>query len=356
MVSSHLFAKVRLMKPLRTALLLALLVVPTACGGRLRSGGETTPTAPSTVPATSPESSAPDTTAPETTVPATTAPGSTAPATSAPGVAPEGRSDGSLVTADGRTRTYHLYVPSDLDPAGAPLVVALHGGTGSGLQFEKSSGFDDLAELYGFVVVYPDGIGGGGDETDNRTWNAGLCCGQAVLKGVDDVGFVRQLIDQMEAQFTIDPAQVFAAGHSNGGFMAYRLACELSDRIVAVGLQAGGLGVSPCTPAQPVSLLHIHGSADTNVPIAGGKGSGISQVSFPPVQQSLDSVTAAMGCTARPDTARDGIVTVTSWDECDGDASVELQLVAGATHTWISTAAYDSADAIVEFLMSHPRP
>ncbi len=347
------------MKPLRTALLLALLLVPAGCGGRLRSGsGDSTTTSTSTVvDATTPttaNSTTPslDTTAPDTIAPDTTMPAPTAPPTAGPA---EGSWDGSLVTTDGRTRTYHVYAPGDLDPAGAPLLMALHGGTGTGSQFEARSGFDDLAELYGFVVVYPDGIGSGATETDNRTWNAGICCGQAALKGVDDVAFIGRLIDVMEQTYTIDQKSVFAAGHSNGGFMAYRLACELSDRIVAVGVQAGGLGVSPCTPSQPVSLLHIHGTADTNVPIAGGKGSGISQVAFPPLDQSLAAVTAAMGCAGQPDESKDGIVTTKSWDSCAADTTVELQLIDGAPHAWIRGDDFDSADAIVEFLMTHAR-
>ncbi len=95
-------------------------------------------------------------------------------------------------------------------------------------------------------------------------------------KQVDDVEFVRRLLDTIEEQYSIDPTHVFAAGHSNGGFMAYWLACELSDRIVAVGLQSGGLGLASCDPAQPVSLLHIHGTADTNVPIAASAPTGSS--------------------------------------------------------------------------------
>ena len=344
------------MTPMRTALLLVLLIVPVGCGGRLRSGGATTTLPSVTTPdTTTPDTTAPDTTTPDTTTPDTTAPDTTAPDTTAPDVPVEGRFDGSLVTDDGRTRTYHVYVPADLDPSGAPLLVALHGGTGWGLQFERSSGFDDVAVREGFIVVYPDGVGGGASETDNRTWTAGICCGAAARQDVDDVAFVDQLIDVIEDGHAIDPTRVFAAGHSNGGFMAYRLACELSDRIVAVGLQAGGLGVNTCAPSQPVSLLHIHGTADTNVPIAGGKGSGISQVAFPPLDRSLGMVTAAMGCDGEPDESKDGRVTTTSWDLCAGDASVELQLVDGAPHAWIRDADFDSASAIVEFLMAHPR-
>lgn len=343
------------MKPLRTALLLALLVVPAGCSGRLRSGSgdaTTTTQASTTVDTTAPAAPSSTTPSPDTTSPDTMPVDTTASSNSSP---LEGSWDGTLVTADGRTRTYHVYAPADLDPAGAPLLVALHGGTGSGAQFESRSGFDELAEVYGFVVVYPDGVGAGPDETEDRTWNAGICCGQAALKGVDDVAFVGQLIDVMEQTYAIDPKSVFAAGHSNGGFMAYRLACELSDRIAAVGLQAGGLGIGQCNPTQPVSLLHIHGTADTNVPIAGGKGSGISQVSFPPLDQSLADVTAAMGCAGQPDQSTEGIVTTRSWDTCADDVTVELQLVDGATHTWIRGDAYDSADAIVEFLMTHAR-
>ncbi|MFZ4718028.1 MAG: alpha/beta hydrolase family esterase [Ilumatobacteraceae bacterium] len=268
---------------------------------------------------------------------------------------PVGRSDGTLVTPDGRTRTYHLYVPRGLDPAGAPLLVALHGGTGSGGQFETTTGFDALADRHRFVVVYPDGVGTGTAEDTLRTWNAGICCGPAVRKGVDDVGFVRRLIDTLSAKATIDPRRVFAAGHSNGAFMAYRLACELSDRIVAVGLQAGGLGVPRCTPSRPVSLLHIHGTADTNVPIAGGTGSGISGVTFPPLDQSLGIVTAAMGCNSMTGPTVSGRVTTTQWTRGGGAVAVERRLVDGEPHRWIRVADFDSSTAIVDFLLAHPR-
>jgi polyhydroxybutyrate depolymerase len=262
---------------------------------------------------------------------------------------------GSVVTIDGRTRTYRLHVPPALPDGPVPLLVALHGGTGSGRQFERSSGFDAVADDRGFIVVYPDGVGSGPDETDLRTWNAGLCCGAAARKEVDDVGFVRQLIDTMEIQFDIDPSRVFAAGHSNGGFMSYRLACELSDRIVAVGLQAGGLGVETCSPVRPVSLLHIHGAADTNVPIEGGVGSGISRVAFPPLADSLASVSKAMGCTTEPEATVDGAIATSTWSDCNDGVTVQLMLVDGQQHTWMTPPAFDSATTIVDFLFAHPR-
>ena len=84
--------------------------------------------------------------------------------------------------------------------------------------------------------------------------------GPAARQKVDDVGFIRLLIASLRSQYEIDPARVFASGHSNGGILAYRLACELSDEIVAIGVQSTVLEISPCRPTHPVSVLQIHGS------------------------------------------------------------------------------------------------
>ncbi|MEN9643843.1 MAG: hypothetical protein RL238_512 [Actinomycetota bacterium] len=148
----------------------------------------------------------------------------------------------------------------------------------------------------------------GPDETARRTWNAGGCCGAAARKDVDDVAFIDALIDEMMADHHIDADRVYVVGHSNGGFMAYPLACELSDRIAAVGLQAGGLMVDTCAPERPVSLLHVHGRDDTNVPLDGGRGSGLARVEFPAVDASASTVADAMGCAGTAGTVVDGIV------------------------------------------------
>jgi len=286
--------------------------------------------------------------------------------------------DSVIRTADGRTRSHRIYVPASLPAHPAPLLVALHGGMGSNLQFERSSGFDLLAERFGFIVVYPNGVGRGPDDGRFRTWNAGICCGPAVRMRVDDVGHVRQLIAAVEAQFPIDRTRVFAAGHSNGGLMAYRLACELSDRIVAVGIQSGGLGVSGCAPTHPVSVLHVHGTADPNVPIGGGIGSNsIARVSFPSAEWSTRTIAAAMGCDDRPIVEHDPTnpdLEIRTRRNTATLAEVRLVAVRGAGHGWMgstvargrprgrpllttpaSTSTFDTSSAIVQFLLSHPR-
>jgi polyhydroxybutyrate depolymerase len=278
-------------------------------------------------------------------------------------------------TADGRTRSYRLFVPASL-PAGtpAPLLIALHGGLGNSEQFEVNSGFDGLAEANGFVVVYPDGIGAVTDSRGPQTWNGGYCCGKAVERNVDDVGFVRQLIGVVRSQVAVDPTRVFAAGHSNGAILAYRLACELSDVIVAIGVQAGSLGVDSCTPSRPVSVFHLHGTADTNHPIGGGSGDGLSGVVFRPARAAVEALASLDGCAATPTVetpASDRALTVSTWSSCSSGTAVRFVAVDGATHAWMGHEPYskagssfvgepyrdlDASRAIWSFLAAHPRP
>lgn len=298
--------------------------------------------------------------------------------TSTPSVRPAAEPVGATLTrtirtADGRERTYRLYVPASL-PADtpAPLLIALHGGTGSGRQFQETSGFDGLGEANGFLVAFPDGIGVGPNGTALRTWNGGSCCGPAAAQRVDDVAFVDQLLDDVAVQYPVDPQRTFAAGHSNGGILAYRLACELSDRIVAIGLQAGSLGIDRCSPTQPVSVFQLHGTADRNHPIEGGVGSdSIAGVSFRSARDSVQMLATANGCTVAPasttDTPNPDLTTIT-WAGCEGGVEVVLATVDGASHAWMGHPSprprpgnepypdLDASLAVWSFLAAHPRP
>lgn len=281
----------------------------------------------------------------------------------------------TLRTPDGRVRTYRLHVPAGVAPSsGWPLLIALHGGVGSAKQFEQASGFSSLADTHRFAVAYPDGVGAGRQEDRLRTWNGGYCCGSAVRNNVDDVEFIRRVVRAVKADFTIDPNLVAAAGHSNGGIMAYRLACELSDVIVAIGVQSGSLGVDRCTPSKPVSVIHIHGTADENHPIDGGRGTnGISGVTF---RSAIDGVEAFATAEHLTRAERDEAsptnpeVLITRWGPDRAGTEVELMKVTGATHAWmgpksqsaasrrLSGAQYtrlDSSEVIWNFLAAHPR-
>lgn len=229
---------------------------------------------------------------------------------------------------DGLERSYRQFVPSGVaDGAHLPLVVALHGGLGSGDQFAAASNFETLAQSSGFVVVFPDGL--------DRTWNAGTCCGQSVKKNTDDVGFLAALITELTKTAPIDADRVFVAGHSNGAMMAFRFGCERADLVKAIAPVAGSLEIPECKPSRGVSLLAIHGDADQNHPIDGGVGSrSIAGVSYRSMQDTLAMWTKAMGCDGNPAQSVDGALTTTTWKGCADGARAEFVVIAGADHPW----------------------
>ena len=293
------------------------------------------------------------------------------PATAAVGTV----TDEWVTTPDGRRRHFRLYVPSAVAEGSesVPLLVALHGGLGSSDQFAANSGFDELAEANDFLVVYPDGIRAISERPGLQTWNGGYCCGPAADRNVDDVAYVRFLLDLLTARFDIDVSRVFAAGHSNGAIMAYRLACELSDRIVAIGVQAGSLGIDDCRPTDPVSVLHIHGLADTNHPIDGGRGTGVAGVEFRSGRDAVREMSMKFDCIADPSrrtmTSNEDVENLV-WSGCEEGSRIELVTVAGASHAWMGHRAatagaaalvgepymdFDASRAIWSFLNQHSR-
>ncbi len=260
----------------------------------------------------------------------------------------------SLRAPDGTVRTYRLYLPASAvdGVAAVPLLVALHGGGGSADHFEATSGFDAVADRFGFVVAYPDAARPDGARVS--TWNAGGCCGAGARARIDDVGLLRQVIAAVSTDRPVDPNRVYLAGHSNGGMLAYRAACELADTVAAIGVQSATLEYEPCLPARPVSLIHLHGDADTHVPIDGGRGTqGVTRVDFTPPRQAAATVATGARCspTTTDHPAGPG-TTVRTWDGCPDGIEVAFVTVAGGPHQWMP----DSADRIWAFLSAHPRP
>jgi polyhydroxybutyrate depolymerase len=274
------------------------------------------------------------------------------------------QADGAVETADGRERPYRIHVPESVGEEPVALLVALHGGGGSADQFAGENGLEALADEEGFVVVHPEGISGRAERL--HTWNAGNCCGAAAQEGVDDVAFVRAVVEEVAGALPIDADRVFAIGHSNGGMLAYRLACEAADVFAAVGLQAGALGIDSCDPAEPVSLIHVHGTADTSVLLEGGVGSGVAGVAFRSTAGSLAAVTSPQGCDDEPVDEVDGAnpaLSTSTWS-CPEGAEVRLALVEGGAHGWFGGARADRRDGpavvdssllIWDFLRQHPR-
>jgi polyhydroxybutyrate depolymerase len=239
--------------------------------------------------------------------------------------------DGAVRTleVDGRERTYRVHRPSTIDRDDpTSLVVVLHGGFGTGAQARASLGWDAMADSGRFVVAYPDGV--------DRSWNAGTCCGPAQRARVDDVKFLGAMIDSVVQAEGVNPDLVYATGISNGGMMAYRLACEVPGKVAAIGPVAATMtvGCDKVAP-QPTAVLHVHGLDDRNVPFAGGVGTkGVAKDARPSVPSVIERWRVIDRCPGRLVPSTNGPVTTATSGPCAEGTQVILVTIAGAGHQW----------------------
>lgn len=239
----------------------------------------------------------------------------------------------------------------------------------------RLSGLNEKAEAEKFVVAYPYGSG----RLPNRalTFNAGNVGGYAMHNDVDDVGFTEAMLEELLAQYPVDGSRVYATGISNGGMMAYRVACELSDRFAAVASVAGPIGFASCDPVQPVGVLHFHGTGDRFAPYEGGYGENATGArgvtDFFSVAETVENWVAANQCIgeptieALPNAAEDGMRSNRSrWTECEAGAEVVLVTIENGGHTWPgrepttpilgeATFDFEANDLIWEFFERHSR-
>ena len=196
------------------------------------------------------------------------------------------------------SRTYLVHVPKGHDlETPIPVVLALHGATMNAPIMAWFSGLNQKADEAGFLAVYPNGTG----HFSSFTWNGGNCCGSAVQKNVDDVGFVSAVLDDLLGAYRIDRRRIYATGISNGAVMAYRLAAELSDRIAAIAPVAGSVGTEISQLKRPVSVLHFHGTMDEYIPFLGGKGEkSLYGTQYGSVDDSIRAWVKVNGCDEEP--------------------------------------------------------
>jgi polyhydroxybutyrate depolymerase len=191
----------------------------------------------------------------------------------------------------GRNREYIVHMPPATDSIKAlPILLAFHGGGGEAQQYKQSAGLDVVADREKFVVVYPYGMGA----LPRRllTWNAGECCGPAMNRNVDDVGFAVAVLDDVMRRTGIDSRRVYATGHSNGAMMSYRLAAERADRIVAIAAVSGAYNMGKFAPSRAVAVLDIHSVGDPRALYHGGMGPAFPgttvQSSHRPVMEGIN--------------------------------------------------------------------
>jgi len=269
-------------------------------------------------------------------------------------------------------RPYEIHIPSTYDASRAtPVVLVLHGGGANSESAAKLTCpdgnlaspkcLDALADREGFIVVYPNGTAR--PLLKNiRTWNAGggengyLCVSQyACENDIDDIAYFKDLLDNLSGIVGIDRTRVYATGISNGGAMSNRLACELSDWVVAIASVGGGNQFSTaaaCEPVQPVSVLEIHGKSDPAWPYDGGSGAREGG-KFYPVSETISGWVARNGCSSEPimenipDTKSDGTTSVKDvYKNCHSGGDVVLITVENGGHTWPQGNQYLSEKAI----------
>lgn len=231
----------------------------------------------------------------------------------------------------GGKRAFRVYVPTSYQPGTpTPMVMMFHGVVSDPVKIQNKLSFmNDVAEREGFLVIWPEGKG------RIHAWNAGSCCGTAMEVDLDDVQFVRNLMDLIDDQLCVDHDRVHAAGMSNGGIFTLRLACEMSDEFASVGLVAGTDTEIDCTPTSPVSVLQIHGSEDLIVPYNGGLGCGIFQIDFPSVPNTQSAWAERLGCAGSPEPWQSTSDTeCTLRADCPPGVDLGLCTVAGGGHQW----------------------
>ncbi len=264
---------------------------------------------------------------------------------------------------EGIERTYILHIPPDYDEAlASPLVLAFHGyGLDAG-EMIRISGLNEQADASGFIVTYPNGTG------KKMSWNGGHCCGEAANNNVDDVGFVRALIDELAVLTNIDPHRIYATGFSNGAIMVYRLACELSDQIAAIGPVAATQILEDqeaCNPSRGVPVIHFHGTEDALNPYEGGStAAGFQYVS---VDDAIAFWIGKDECPGSAQRTKSGSIQHDVFAPCAQGSAVELYTVAGGEHAWPGgeavspqvgepTMEINASPVMWDFFAAHPMP
>lgn len=227
------------------------------------------------------------------------------------------------IDVDGMRREFDLIVPTTAT-TGSPLVIVLHGLTGTSTEIRRLSGFDTIGRERGFVVAFPQALG------FIPTWRANPAFGDA------DVRFLEALVEEVAAMTPV--SAVFVIGFSNGGGMAARMGCERPDLVAGIGTVAGAFEEPPCLPDRPVPLLAFHGTADPIVPFDGVPGS------LPAIPAWSAAWAESAECAGPVDLPPVDDIALTTWEGCT--APVTLVTVGDGGHAWPGSGRPMATDAI----------
>jgi polyhydroxybutyrate depolymerase len=247
------------------------------------------------------------------------------------------------VTVNGLTRTFIRRVPPAYrGTTPLPVVIDFHPRGGSAMSWKESTNWASVADARGFVVIWPDGV--------ENSWNVGeRCCGPAHDQNVDDVAFTRAILAALATDLCIDRRRVYATGCSNGGGMAYKLACSAADVIAAVAPVDFDCTTGPandpscggCSPARPISATQFRGTNDTVVPYNGGVSAVNAAITFPGAPANFATWAQINACSGTP-RALPNLPSCESYPVCGAGVETTLCTVQNGTHC----GSYDSFDVV----------
>jgi polyhydroxybutyrate depolymerase len=274
-----------------------------------------------------------------------------------------GAGGGSTIIGGDRPVTVH--VPSGYqDSVPAPLLILLHGYSVNGDVEEVYLQLAPVADEKGFLYAHPDGTG---DKMGNYFWNATDACCNFYGSTVDDSAYLDGLVHEAEARWNVDRKRVYFMGHSNGGFMSYRMACDHADEIAAIVSLAGAMWEDPtkCQPKAPVHVLEIHGDADTEVLYGGAPAMGPGMGAYPSAQTTATDWATLDGCGTMADTSSPPLdidlqipgaeTAVATWAQgCKPGGSAALWTIHGGMH--LPAIGDTFRQDVFQFLLAHPKP
>ena len=234
-------------------------------------------------------------------------------------------------------RSYIVHIPQAQGPL--PVVINIHGGGSNAAQERLYTGMDAVADREHFIVVYPNGTG----RAARLVFNAGTCCGAAPMEHVDDVAFIRSVIDDLAKKTAIDRTRVYATGMSNGSMMSYRLAAEAPDLVAAIAPVSGAMVLRQFHPTLAVPIMHFHSVDDPVALYNGGLGlpfpGANSHAINPPVEEQLAKWIAHNGCPATPKiekrlSGNGTTATKMVYAPCSSGAPVVFWKLTGSGHVW----------------------
>jgi polyhydroxybutyrate depolymerase len=257
-------------------------------------------------------------------------------------------------------RPYDTTIPADYSEGKLwPLLILLHGYSANGAAQELLFGLGKEASRLCYLFALPEGTI---DKSGKRFWNATDACCDFGKTGVDDVAYLDAVISDMAQRYRVDRRRVFLIGHSNGGFMSYRMACDRSERIAAFVSLAGAnfADTSRCKPSEPVAALQVHGDKDEAVPYGGGSD---GMRTIPSAQQSAAFFAQLGGCGMTPvpgnpidleDDLAGSETTVLRWEGCKRGGGELWTIVNGSHVPILRRPAW--AEQIWAWLSAHPKP